>query len=187
VPTSKNSRMSCLQEVKHGKQKSNKTCCLNRKNTLLRNMRKLIAKLMIVIQVTICSVMLLNQANAEEEANAVLQEGSKYEESIRGLVINQTITPQGREFYRAFVNAWSNQSGSTRYNVVVYERPAGRGANKVWVEYRNRKLYSTFVRMSKQSVLEGMGTYAAQAVRQGITAIQAEEMLNSRDMATEEF
>ncbi len=159
----------------------------DRRSDVPRIMRKLIANLILYMQVMLCSVVLVNQANAEEEANAVLREGSHYEDSITGLVIDQTITPQGHEFFRAFVNAWSNQSGSTRYNVVVYERPAGRGANKLWVEYRYRKLYSAFVRMSKQSVLEGMATYAAQAVRQGIAAIQAEEMLNSRDMASEEF
>ena len=92
---------------------------LDRRSDVLRMMRKFILSLNICIQMMLLSIVLGNQVNAEEEANAVLREGSRYEDSIGGLVINQTITPQGREFYSAFVNAWGSQSGSTRYNVVV--------------------------------------------------------------------
>ncbi|MDX8386337.1 MAG: CsgE family curli-type amyloid fiber assembly protein [Gallionella sp.] len=138
-------------------------------------MRKLITKLIICTQVMLCSIALVNQACAEEETNSVLREGTQYVNSIEDLVFDQTITPQGREFYRAFIKAWSNHNNSERYHVLVYERPAAVGANKLWVEYRLRKLYSGVVRMSEQSVLEQRGAYAALAVLQGITAIQAEE------------
>jgi hypothetical protein len=153
----------------------------------LQMMRKLIVNLIFCMQVMLCSLVLVNQANAEEDVDAALRDGNRYEENIGGLVINQTITPQGRDFYRAFVIAWRNQSESTRDNIVIYERPAGRGTNLLWVEYRYRKLYSAFVRMSKQSVLEGMAANAVLIVQQGIAAIQVEEIMNSTDMASDEF
>jgi len=150
-------------------------------------MRKLIVSLIICMQVMLCSLVLVNQANAEEDVDAALRDESRYGENIVGLVINQTVTPQGRGFYRAFVDVWRNQSGDELGNIVIYERPAGRGTNLLWVEYRYRKLYSAFLRTSKQSVLEGMAANAVLIVQQGIAAVRVEEILNSTDMASDEF
>ncbi len=139
-------------------------------------MRKLITKLFFCTQVMLCSIALMNQAYAVEKTNSVLREASQYEDSIENLVFDQTITPEGREFYRAFIKAWSNQNKGERHHIMVYERANALGANKLWVEYRLRKLYSGVVLTGGQNANDKIGAYAAQAVFQGIAAIKLQEM-----------
>jgi len=140
------------------------------------NMRTLITKLILCLQVMLCSVVLVNHANAEQNSNSALREVSQYEKSIQDLVFDQTITPQGREFYRAFIKAWGIQNDTERHHVLVYEQSTNSGTNKLWVEYRLRSLFSGILSMNEQRSLDKMGAYAAQAVLQGITSIQAQEM-----------
>lgn len=131
---------------------------------------------------------LAGQALAEENNNGEsLNGGHRYADRIGGLVIDQTITPQGHEFYRAFVNAWREQGDGSHDNVIVYERPSIRSASLLWVEYRYRKIYSGFARASKRSVLEGMGEMAAQAAHQRVAEIEAEAPTSNRDMASDEI
>ena len=146
-------------------------------------MRTLITKLIICTQVMLCSMALMNQASAMEDTGSSLSTGSHIGNNIENLVFDQTISPEGREFYRAFVKAWRKQNDSERYHVLVYERRTDLGANKLWVEYRLRKLFSGIALIGKQNVLEKMGAYAAQAVLQGINAINADEMLDGQEIA----
>lgn len=140
-----------------------------------------------VILLLLCC-MFASQVFAIESGNAENLDGAhRYEERIEGLVLDQTITPQGHEFYRTFVSALREQGDETHGNFVVYERPAVRSASLLWIEYRFRKVYSGFARANRRGVLEGMGTTAAQAARQRVTEIEIEALAKNQDMASDEI
>jgi len=123
----------------------------------------------------------------EERGDTNLNGETRNVERIEGLVIDQTMTPLGHEFYRAFVNTWREQGNSSRYNISVHERPSMRTANLLWVEYRFRKVYSGFARAGRSRALEGMGANAAQIAYQRIAEIEAETLANGRDLASDEI
>ena len=62
-----------------------------------------------------------------------------------GVVVNQTITMVGQDFYQNFVAAWRDKPLSERYTLSVYERPSARLGSQIWVEYANRRVFQTFL------------------------------------------
>ncbi|MDB5885558.1 MAG: hypothetical protein JWR74_1729 [Polaromonas sp.] len=62
-----------------------------------------------------------------------------------GVVVNQTITLIGQDFYLNFVAAWRDKPLSERYTLSVHERPSARLGSQVWVEYGNRRVFQTFL------------------------------------------
>ena len=62
-----------------------------------------------------------------------------------GVVLNQTVTKVGQDFYQFFVTAWRDKPLSERYVLSVHERPSARLGSQVWVEYANRRVFQTFL------------------------------------------
>jgi curli production assembly/transport component CsgE len=62
-----------------------------------------------------------------------------------GVVVNQTLTMVGQDFYQSFVAAWRDKPLSERYSVSVHEWPSARLGSQVWVEYANRRVFQTFL------------------------------------------
>ncbi len=66
------------------------------------------------------------------------------EAEISGLVINNTITRTGNEFYRKFSERITD-SGDLEANLVVKERPSARWGILIWVELENTPIYRRFL------------------------------------------
>lgn len=62
-----------------------------------------------------------------------------------GVLVNQTITLIGQDFFQSFAVAWRDKPLSERYTLSVHERPSARLGSHVWVEYANRRVFQTFL------------------------------------------
>lgn len=60
-----------------------------------------------------------------------------------GIVVNQTFTPGGQEFYRRFTDFWREKSDFESYTLVILERPSRRYGNAIFVSYGQRVMYSS--------------------------------------------
>jgi len=60
-----------------------------------------------------------------------------------GIVVNQTFTPGGQEFYRRFTDFWREKSDFVSYTLVILERPSRRYGNIIFVSYGQRVMYSS--------------------------------------------
>ncbi len=58
-----------------------------------------------------------------------------------GLVVNQTYTAGGLEFFRRFSDFWREKSDADRYTLTVLERPSRRFGNQVMVSLGQRPVY----------------------------------------------
>ena len=58
-----------------------------------------------------------------------------------GVVVNQTVTVAGQDFYQYFVALWRDQANSERYAISVHERPSARWGSQVWVEYAQKRVF----------------------------------------------
>ncbi len=58
-----------------------------------------------------------------------------------GLVVNQTYTAGGLEFFRRFSDFWREKSDTDRYTLTVLERPSRRFGNQVMVSLGQRPVY----------------------------------------------
>ena len=52
-------------------------------------------------------------------------------DGMAGVVVNETITPNGYEFYRIFSILWSENPDSTNYSLSIKERLSKRYGNRV--------------------------------------------------------
>ncbi len=57
------------------------------------------------------------------------------------LIVNQTYTAGGLEFYRRFTDYWREKSDGDRYTLVIVERPSRRYGNQVLVSLAQRPVF----------------------------------------------
>ncbi len=63
-------------------------------------------------------------------------------EEIAGMILNQTVTLLGQEFYRNFVEFWRDKADGENYNIVVSELPSRRFGNQIFVVYNRRRMFT---------------------------------------------
>lgn len=110
----------------------------------------------------------LNAANLSQ--NQVLQD------LYAGVVVNQTLTMVGQDFYQYFVAAWRDKPLSERYTISVHERPSARLGSQVWVEYANRRVFQTFLPPARAKAREA-GLDAVEAAYQNIVEADVVNLL----------
>ena len=59
-----------------------------------------------------------------------------------GIVVNQTFTQGGQEFYRRFSDFWREKSDFESYTLVIVERPSRRYGNQVAVSYGQKVVFA---------------------------------------------
>ncbi|RYY81802.1 MAG: hypothetical protein EOO24_41510 [Comamonadaceae bacterium] len=98
------------------------------------------------------------------------------EDPYGGVVVNQTITLVGHEFYRSFVAAWRERPGSDRYTLTVGERPTAQLGSQVWVDYGRRRVFQTFLPPARARV-SGFGERAAALTYENVVQSDAQRLL----------
>ena len=58
-----------------------------------------------------------------------------------GIVVNQTFTPGGQEFYRRFTDYWREKPDFERHTLVIVERPSRRYGNQIMVSLGQRMVF----------------------------------------------
>lgn len=58
-----------------------------------------------------------------------------------GIVIDQTITRPGKEFYQLFAANWQDQPLADRYTISVREQPSARFGSQVYIVFGNRRIF----------------------------------------------
>lgn len=77
-----------------------------------------------------------------------------------GVVVNQTITPNGYEFYRIFSILWSENPDSGDYSLSIKEQLSKRYGNRVGVYLGQRLVYSAVLPLK----YDGLKTLCEKAV-----------------------
>ena len=99
-----------------------------------------------------------------------------HQDAYDGVVVNQTVTLVGHDFYRAFVAAWRDKPLSERYAVTVGERPSVKLGSQVWVEFNRRRVYQSFLPPARARV-RGVGEQAAEIAYQNVVQSEAQRLL----------
>jgi curli production assembly/transport component CsgE len=83
-------------------------------------------------------------ASGDEQAGLVLLEKNKKLSALdqfEGIVIDQTFTRPGKEFYQIFTAHWQDQPLSERYTISVKEQPSARFGSQVYIVFGNRRIF----------------------------------------------
>lgn len=60
---------------------------------------------------------------------------------FEGIVIDQTITRSGKDFYQMFSSQWHDQPLSERYTVSVKEQPSARFGSQVYIVFGHKRVF----------------------------------------------
>lgn len=113
-------------------------------------------------------------------------------DGISGLVVNQTVTAAGYDFYRTFSILWSEKPDSENYSLSVQERfllsertrRATRRSSQVGIFLGQKRIFSSVLPWRRDAV-EDLGERAANEILANITASMIEA--TSEDIAREEL
>lgn len=106
---------------------------------------------------------------------------------LSGVVVNQTITVNGQEFYKSFTSAWLDSDIGSRVVLTVVERPNARHGTHVWVEHHRKKVFETILSPSRTQI-QSMGLRAAETVQEAIVSADVERALYiDHDLAKDEI
>jgi curli production assembly/transport component CsgE len=147
-------------------------------------MKKLLMTTAILLQLAGVSA-----AQAEGSINStpsVAQKRTLNSNEVHGLVVGQTMTLAGREFYDSFASAWSDKDADGTFTVIISERPTARLGSQVFVDYGNRRLFQTFLPPNR-SLIPDIGASAADQVYQAILDYQLAQFFGDPDLGRDEF
>ena len=60
-----------------------------------------------------------------------------------GIVVNQTFTAAGQEFYRRFTDFWREKPDFENYTLVIVERPSQRFGNRITINFHQKSVFSS--------------------------------------------
>jgi len=106
---------------------------------------------------------------------------------LDGLILDATVTPRGRDFFRSFVEAWRQLDARTRYTVTLREQPSPRQGSVVSVEFRGRTVLRSALSPNRAVSSEQSAQFARVAF-DTVLEYEAERVLfRSPDLAPEEL
>lgn len=79
--------------------------------------------------------------NMQMEASKVPGGAASALDQFDGIVIDQTITRAGKDFYQLFSTNWHDQPLSERYTISVREQPSARFGSQVYIMFGNRRIF----------------------------------------------
>lgn len=130
-------------------------------------------------------------ARAEDTINPELRaqdlDGRTVEEAYGGVVVGQTVTVAGQDFYQYFSALWRDKPTNEKYSITVRERPSARLGNLVWIEYERMTLFQTLLPVSR-SQIKPVSEQAVEIAWQRLMELEIERKLfNDADLAKDEF
>lgn len=120
----------------------------------------------------------------EQVVKQVQSKKSKdYEIEIDGLLVDDTKTKTGKDFYDLFYNSWEAPKGAKNYTITVSEKPFRLTSTLIIVSINDNPVYSSILQ-PRQDIIEGLTTDALFTTQSYLSNYEAiMKQLNGDDMA----
>lgn len=117
------------------------------------------------------------QAGAADEA----------ELSLGTVVINQTRSAAGQEFYRLFAAQWADYSFGRAPSLRIFELPSARFGSQITIYMSNAKVMQAFLPFNHDRI-RALATQASALTAQRVAEVQANALFGSEpDLGPDEF
>ncbi len=114
-------------------------------------------------------------------------QGQRLDGQLHGFVLNRTITVVGFDFYQYFSAEWRAREKSDQYSIAIIERPTAIRGSEIWVEYRNQRVFRTFL-SSTRSRVRDISERAVGIVYDAVVDMDLQQLLyQDQDLAKEEL
>lgn len=105
---------------------------------------------------------------------------------IPGLLLNETRTFAGNQFFTAFASAWQAYDPNGVYTLVMRERPTGRTVSQISVLRNGVVMFQRYIGINAR-VAERAGRDASAAVFQSLMSAELDRQLVDPDLGADEF
>lgn len=140
--------------------------------------------LAIVFLIVVCGTASAQPPRGTESAAAPARPADPYS----GVVVNDTVTFIGNEFYSTFVASWREEPNVERFTVTVRERPSARWGSLISVEYENREMFRAFLSPGRRDFVRQAAQDASRIVYQNVVDTEVQRQLfRDPDMARDEI
>ena len=109
-----------------------------------------------------------------------------YSEGVSGVVVANTMTPAGYQFYRLFALAWRDKPESETYSISVVESRGRQRFSLVTIYFANKVLYSAAL-PTRFSALQALVDQSLDAVSSRLLTIELGASESDPDMAADDI
>lgn len=108
-------------------------------------------------------------------------------EPYGGVVVNQSVTVAGHDFYQHFALAWRENPMSERFAVSVHEQPSARWGSRVWIEFRQRRIFQANLPPGRAAI-KSISLQAVEIAQQRVMDAEVDRLLfRDVDLAADEI
>ena len=112
---------------------------------------------------------------------------SVFDDPLGGIVVNRTVTVLGNDFYQYFSTYWREKDISSTFSISIHERPSARFGSEIWVQFRQKRMFHTFLPPARAATKE-ISAVAVDMVYRNIAESEVERILTrSPDLGPEEM
>lgn len=140
-------------------------------------------------QLLVCLTALASALTGQaEEFTAVKPSGTSLSTDLyEGMVLGQTVTVAGQDFYQGFVTLWRDKALGEHYSLLIRERPSARTGSVVWIEHRGRRLLQLTLPNSR-SMIGRLCEQAVEEISQRLVEAELDAKLSGdKDLARDEL
>lgn len=102
---------------------------------------------------------------------------------IDNLIVNETISKSGGEFYDLFYTGWQDPESSSSYTIFISEKPSPGRGNLIKVKINDLVVFERFITPQYDMIVETSG-YAVQAAQEYLSRYkEIQEELNGEDLS----
>ena len=134
----------------------------------------------------IAALFLLGNFEELRAQSGLTEENIKNNDGVSGLVVNMTMSTDGINFYKSFLEFWREKPNSDVYSLEIGERSSKRFGNQVWVMYGQNRLFFSNLPY-KLDKIKTVGEQAADVSYEAILGIALQLNEKDIDLAAEEF
>ncbi len=93
---------------------------------------------------------------------------SNMENSLSGMVVDETTTKAGEDFYFLFYTKWEAPVGASDYNIIISEKPLPRLGSQIKITINDIDIFEQFIQ-SKYDIIDEMTDIAVDIARDFVT------------------
>jgi len=126
---------------------------------------------------------LLGKIKKEIEQEEKTQEIKEPVLEIDGLIIDETKTKIGRDFYGFFYTMWEAPEGIVNYTIYIIEKPTGTMGSWIWIKVNDFFVYSNRHKPNREEIENG-AKYGINFVQQYLFRRENDErQLSGQDLS----
>lgn len=104
-----------------------------------------------------------------------------------GVIVDQTITVIGQEFYKNFAMLWHEKANTERYALAIRERPSARQGSRIFIEMGQRRIFQAQLPSNRANV-QALSEQAANAAYDNVVDADLQKLLlRDPDLAADEY